>query len=1013
MFSCIRLLIMVIAVVTSAGQAFADYNVTISSAASANGSWSNGTPDVWTPSVAGSNVSVADIQTRLAAGVTITTAGGGAENGDIVVNDAVSWSADTTFSLSAYRNVNVNASLTATGNTAGLVLAPNIGLGGGGYSLNNGAVITLSGSTPSLTIAGNAYTVINSVNALQDMRLGLSGKYALGSSIDASATSTWNSNAGFEPVGYLGDANYTTTNFTGAFDGLGHTITGLTINRPAEENVGLFGLTFIGATIKNVGLIGGSVTGSVNIGGLAGNNNGGIITNAYNTGSVSGSNSVGGLVGYSRGGGTITNSYSTGVVSGGNTVGGLAGTNSNNATITNSYSTGSASGGDYVGGLVGSHEWGTISYSYSTGAVSGSGANVGGLVGIKGGAATISSSYWDTQTSGQAGGSFGTGLTTAQMMAQANFTSWDFTNTWWMSEGNTRPFLSTEYSTTITNAHQLQLMGMNATTLASSYTLAADINMAELSQASGLWNITTGFLPVGDATTPFTGAFDGLGQTITGLTINRPATNFIGLFGRTSSSTISNVGLVGGSVTGTSFYIGGLVGHNNAGTITNSYSTCAVSGGTGNEVGGLVGYNNGTITNSYSTGSVTAGSVNAIGGLVGNNDGNIATSYSTGAVIGNVYVGGLTGIHRYGTITTSYSTGVVSGNGNVGGLVGLMYDGGTAINSYWDTETSGQATSAGGTGKTTAEMLQQANFISWDFTNTWRIYPGHTYPLLKSFLTPLTITADNVSKIYDGIAYISALTNPGYSVVGADTSGHLFNTANPYNSATEVGSYTPDLYSDQQGYDISYVNGTLTIDPADTTPNAFSFTDQTNVAINATVESNAILVTGINFSSPISISNCTGILCKYSVSSDGGANWSAYSTTTPATVTLNDRVKMQVTSSSSPSTVVTATLTIGMVSADFNVTTNEYPVKRISSSIVYHMTIQESYNAAELSGDIIQVLATTPFGGGLTCDRPNVSVTIQGGFDSGFGANPGFTIINTGIMTISHGEVTVDRIWIE
>jgi len=359
----------------------------------------------------------------------------------------------------------------------------------------------------------------------------------------------------------------------------------------------------------------------------------------------------------------------------------------------------------------------------------------------------------------------------------------------------------------------------------------------------------------------------------------------------------------------------------------------------------------------------------------------------------------------------------VSGGGS-GGLVGYN-NGGPITNSYWDTEASGKSNCAGGgsnsgcAGQTTSLMMQQSNLSGWDFTTVWRIYEGHTYPLLKIFLTPLTITADNVSKIHDGIAYISALTNPSYSVVGADTSGRLFNTANPYNGATEVGSYTPDLYSNQQGYDISYVNGTLSIDPADTTPNAFSFTDQTNVAINTTVESNTILVTGINFSSPISISNCTGTLCKYAVSSDGGANWSAYSTTTPATVTLNDKVKLQVTSSSSPSTVVTATLTIGTVSADFNVTTKEYPVKRISSSIVYHMTIQEAYNAAELSGDIIQALAATPFGGGLACDRNNVSVTIQGGFDSGFGANPGFTIINTGIMTISDGEVTVDRIRIE
>lgn len=100
--------------------------------------------------------------------VTISTGSGGAENGDIIVNGAVNWSANNTLTLSAYRNVNINANLTATGNTAGLILTPNTGGLGGSYSLNDGAVITLSGSTPILTIAGTAYTVINSLGVAGD-----------------------------------------------------------------------------------------------------------------------------------------------------------------------------------------------------------------------------------------------------------------------------------------------------------------------------------------------------------------------------------------------------------------------------------------------------------------------------------------------------------------------------------------------------------------------------------------------------------------------------------------------------------------------------------------------------------------------------------------------------------------------------------------------------------------------------------------------------------------------------
>lgn len=154
---------------------------------------------------------------------------------------------------------------------------------------------------------------------------------------------------------------------------------------------------------------------------------------------------------------------------------------------------------------------------------------------------------------------------------------------------------------------------------------------------------------------------------------------------------------------------------------------------------------------------------------------------------------------------------------DVGGLAGS--NSGTISNSYWDTTTSGQATSADGTGLTTAEMKQLATFSGWSIASTggssatWRIYEGYTYPLLRSFLTPLTVTADNVTKTYDGTAWNGELQNVNYS--GADTS-KIFNLNTPYGagSGKNVGSYTPQLYSNQQGYDISYVDGELTITPA-------------------------------------------------------------------------------------------------------------------------------------------------------------------------------------------------------
>ena len=193
-----------------------------------------------------------------------------------------------------------------------------------------------------------------------------------------------------------------------------------------------------------------------------------------------------------------------------------------------------------------------------------------------------------------------------------------------------------------------------------------------------------------------------------------------------------------GSVTGAEFKVGGLVGFN-FGSVSNSYATGSVTG-SDEYVGGLVGDNyHGTVSNSYATGSVTG--EDGVGGLVGRNRDTVSNSYSSGSVTGDNCVGGLVGCN-YDTVSDSYSSGNVTGNSSVGGLVGCNYEG-TVSNSFWDTETSGQATSDGGTGKTTAEMQDIATFsgAAWDIiavalgaTNpayTWNIVDGETYPFLS------------------------------------------------------------------------------------------------------------------------------------------------------------------------------------------------------------------------------------------------------------------------------------------
>jgi len=189
-----------------------------------------------------------------------------------------------------------------------------------------------------------------------------------------------------------------------------------------------------------------------------------------------------------------------------------------------------------------------------------------------------------------------------------------------------------------------------------------------------------------------------------------------------------------GAVSGIGSDVGGLVGCNWYGAVSQCYSIGAVSGT--ERVGGLVGENAGPLAHCYSTGTVS-GTNYGVGGLVGCNDAgaNIWYCYSTSAVSGaRECVGGLVGSNGLGTICHCYSTGAVKGVEKVGGLVGSG-DGNDVVASFWDTQSSGQDASAGGTGKTTAEMQTPGTFldVGWDFVNIWGIGENQTYPYLRKY----------------------------------------------------------------------------------------------------------------------------------------------------------------------------------------------------------------------------------------------------------------------------------------
>ena len=207
----------------------------------------------------------------------------------------------------------------------------------------------------------------------------------------------------------------------------------------------------------------------------------------------------------------------------------------------------------------------------------------------------------------------------------------------------------------------------------------------DASATSG-WDGGAGWASIGNATTYFTGSYDGQGYTIDGLYQYRPSdtTNTYGGFlGYTSgsSASIQNLGLTHVDITGGE-RVGGLVGNHN-GTVSNCFTTGSVVS-TLHYAGGLVGVVNGNVSDSYSSATVTNENATTswAGGLVGYlYEGDITNCYSTGDVSGGSRVGGFLGASGFlsGTVSRCYSTGSVSGTGDlytggVGGFVGYSYD---------------------------------------------------------------------------------------------------------------------------------------------------------------------------------------------------------------------------------------------------------------------------------------------------------------------------------------------------
>lgn len=586
------------------------------------------------------------------------------QEGDVVMDGNIQWSAGHRLSVSSAKDLKVNSQLTASaantklhmkakdaiklnGNVA--LTGANSGLEleyGSGFTLGEGTSVTLSGSGAGFKANGDQYNVIQTAEQLEAVNNGLHGQYVLGNNIDGTKTikrpMRWweilfhgqkydKVNTELKPIG--GD-----NVFTGVFDGLGNTLSHFTVNGDGA-NVGLFAAS--SGKISNLKLASmtvngaGSRTGLSYIGGLVGYNTGSV-SNISATGlRVSGwrlghNNIVGGLVGGNSGGDIDRASVVAEVIgSAHNTaIGGLVGENSNSrsgiGTITNSSSKvvipaairSKTEGG--VGGLVGINKAGYIADSSSSGSVGDANdyeLNLGGLVGLNSGGKIIrthSSVAVRGAESSNLGGLVG------------------------FNDGG--DISSSQATGTV--------YGRGSSTSGGT---------VGLNQGGKLVNVTA-----------FGEVRDDLGVSVGGL------------IGKNIQGQLDTVAASGNVRGGDKSHVGGLMGDNLGGFTRYAVAKGRVDAGSQSHVGGLIGYNDGDLSTVDASGQVTGQSNSFVGGLLGSNANYMAHTVEVGTARGNVYggansnVGGLVGENQ-SVIVNSQSSGDVGGSKNaiLGGLVGL------------------------------------------------------------------------------------------------------------------------------------------------------------------------------------------------------------------------------------------------------------------------------------------------------------------------------------------------------
>jgi len=345
--------------------------------------------------------------------------------------------------------------------------------------------------------------MIEDVDDLQAMKDFPAAFFKLASNIDASATVDWNGGLGFVPIGQRRAGVIPIPPvFTGGLDGDNFIIRGLTINRVAEDRVGLFGNT-IGCIVKNLVLEDFSISGRLFVGGLVGEagllgDNDCVFEDVVFSGSVRGVWASGVISSIEIGGlfGNVTSSairrcYVKAMVLGDVTTGGMAGRfrdclvedsksecevrptepslllfgsslgvfagASRNTRYSNCYAEGLVEGEKRIGGFTGfSRDDSVFLNCYASVSMIAEGAKIGGFCGESFESSSVfTGCFWDLDKSQVSSSEGGIGLNSVQMKSKNPFVSagWSIASVeafldevWFIAGGRDTPRLYWEYT---------------------------------------------------------------------------------------------------------------------------------------------------------------------------------------------------------------------------------------------------------------------------------------------------------------------------------------------------------------------------------------------------------------------------------------------------------------------------------------------------------------------------------------------------------------------------------------